>query len=126
MNCFNHPDVPAIGLCKYCQKGLCKDCVVDLGYGIACENHRVEVTALKEVHYSQGYSYLDEKSLQKTLMVYKTTSMIFLYVGIGMIAGGFLANTFERIILLIAGILFFGVSVMYSMDAKKLGKSMNK
>ncbi len=44
MNCFNHPDTPAIGICKFCQKGLCKECAYDLSHGLACKIHIREVT----------------------------------------------------------------------------------
>ena len=43
MYCFNHA-VNAIGLCKHCQRALCKDCCTDLGHGLACKNrHETEV-----------------------------------------------------------------------------------
>jgi len=38
MNCFNHRDKPAIGLCKACAKALCEDCVAELNNGLACKN----------------------------------------------------------------------------------------
>ena len=38
MNCFNHPDRPAIGFCKSCCKGLCVDCAATLPNGLACRN----------------------------------------------------------------------------------------
>jgi hypothetical protein len=38
MNCFNHRDKPAIGLCKACAKALCEECVVELTNGLACKN----------------------------------------------------------------------------------------
>ena len=38
MNCFNHPDRPAIGFCKSCCKGLCVDCAASLPNGLACVN----------------------------------------------------------------------------------------
>jgi hypothetical protein len=37
MNCFKHRDVPAVGLCKSCGKGLCPDCVAELVNGLACK-----------------------------------------------------------------------------------------
>ncbi len=46
MNCFNHPGVPAVGICKACQKGLCMECAVDLKHGIACKNHQEDVEML--------------------------------------------------------------------------------
>jgi len=36
MNCFNHPAVPAVGICKGCYQGLCSNCAVRVGRGIAC------------------------------------------------------------------------------------------
>ena len=41
MNCFYHPDKPAIGLCKYCQRGLCTECAAIVDDVVAC-NHRHE------------------------------------------------------------------------------------
>ena len=38
MNCFNHPDRPAVGFCKSCCKGLCADCAAVLPNGLACRN----------------------------------------------------------------------------------------
>jgi len=51
MNCFNHPDIPAVGICKVCHKGLCKGCAFDLGHGIACKNHREEVEVLNQYQF---------------------------------------------------------------------------
>ena len=38
MNCYYHHGVPAIGLCKNCHKGLCRECAVDVGNGLACKD----------------------------------------------------------------------------------------
>jgi hypothetical protein len=44
MNCYYHPDKPAIGLCKYCQRGLCSDCAAYAGDSLACKNlHEAQV-----------------------------------------------------------------------------------
>jgi hypothetical protein len=50
MNCFYHPGISAVGICKSCGKGLCPDCATDLGQGLACR-HRCEadVTALLDL-----------------------------------------------------------------------------
>jgi hypothetical protein len=39
MRCFYHQEKEAIGTCKSCGKGLCPDCAVDLGKGLACRGH---------------------------------------------------------------------------------------
>jgi hypothetical protein len=42
MRCFNHPDNEAIGGCKVCNKGLCRECAADLGHSLACRNSHEE------------------------------------------------------------------------------------
>lgn len=36
MNCFRHPQVVAVGICKACNKALCFDCSADLGWALVC------------------------------------------------------------------------------------------
>ena len=38
MKCFYHQDVDAVGICKSCQKGVCMDCLVEVGHSIACRS----------------------------------------------------------------------------------------
>jgi sulfite exporter TauE/SafE len=50
MNCFYHPDEPALGLCKYCQRGLCTDCAAVIDDVISCKNrHEDEVRQLGQL-----------------------------------------------------------------------------
>lgn len=42
MNCFYHPDTPAIGLCKHCQRGLCSNCAALVEDSLACQNRHEE------------------------------------------------------------------------------------
>lgn len=46
MHCFNHADRPAVGICKSCNKGLCKECLTELPNGIACKASCEERVAL--------------------------------------------------------------------------------
>ena len=39
MRCYYHQDKEAVGSCKSCGKGLCFDCAVDIGKGLACRGH---------------------------------------------------------------------------------------
>ena len=36
MSCFYHHERNSVGGCKCCGKGLCAECAVDLGKGLAC------------------------------------------------------------------------------------------
>ncbi len=48
MNCYYHPDRPAIGLCKYCQRGLCSECGANAGDSLACRGlHEEQVLAME-------------------------------------------------------------------------------
>jgi len=42
MNCYYHPDRPAAGLCKYCQRGLCAEDAALVEDSLACKNHHEE------------------------------------------------------------------------------------
>ena len=48
MLCYYHPKAKAVGLCKNCQKGLCQECAVDVGNGLACKD-RCE-TQVKDIN----------------------------------------------------------------------------
>jgi hypothetical protein len=44
MICYYHPDKPAVGLCKYCQRGLCADCTALIDDSLAChDRHETQV-----------------------------------------------------------------------------------
>ena len=39
MKCYYHHDKDAVGTCKSCQRGVCPECAVDMGKGLACRGH---------------------------------------------------------------------------------------
>ena len=48
MVCYYHPDKPAVGLCKYCQRGLCSGCAAHAGDSLACKGlHEQQVVAME-------------------------------------------------------------------------------
>lgn len=56
MNCYYHQSKAAVGICKNCQKGLCAECAVDVGNGLACKNScETQVLAINNF-YKQGES----------------------------------------------------------------------
>ena len=38
MNCFRHPEIVAVGICRSCMKGLCKECSIEAKSILACKN----------------------------------------------------------------------------------------
>lgn len=45
MQCFNCSNLAAVGTCKVCNKGLCRNCAQDLGYGLACKGEHEQRAA---------------------------------------------------------------------------------
>ena len=82
MHCFNHP-TNAVGLCKHCQRALCKDCCTDLGHGLACKNqHEVEVNHYNALIENAKRTY--ESSPKSSLMapIFSVLAgMVFMYFG---------------------------------------------
>ena len=107
MNCFNHPGVPAVGICKACQKGLCMECAVDLGHGIACKNHREEV-----------------ERLNATGGFFKQESLSFLSLGLALYLGGSFIST--NLILQFMGIVMLVLSFLFSILGSKPRKPKSK
>lgn len=42
MNCYYHPNQPAVGVCKHCQRGLCIACAMDVDGSLACKDRHEE------------------------------------------------------------------------------------
>jgi len=50
VNCFYHPEISAVGLCKHCQRGLCSKCAAIVNDVLACKDrHEEEVRALEQL-----------------------------------------------------------------------------
>jgi hypothetical protein len=50
MNCYYHPGVPALGTCKHCQRGLCTECIAEVGGVLACKDrHEEQVAAVEQL-----------------------------------------------------------------------------
>ncbi len=49
MDCFNHPDRSAVGVCKSCGRGLCHDCAVDSPNGLSCKGCEVRVQLMNQI-----------------------------------------------------------------------------
>ena len=36
MECFNHQNQPAVGVCSVCSKGVCRTCMTEVGARLSC------------------------------------------------------------------------------------------
>ncbi len=45
MKCFNHEHMDAVGVCRSCGRGLCRDCVAEVGLSCSCKGECEKVVA---------------------------------------------------------------------------------
>ena len=90
MNCFYHPNQPAVGICKSCNRGLCGECAAEVGKAMACRDRCEEdlraVQALIEANVrTRGVGAQLVKSSSTALFVAGTfvavTGAGFVYFG---------------------------------------------
>lgn len=62
MKCYNYNEVDVLGTCKACSKGICKQCLTDVGNGIACT-----ATCIEEVEQIN-------QLVEKNKTIYKRTA----------------------------------------------------
>lgn len=79
MNCFNHQNKCAVGLCKCCSKALCFDCATDLEMGLACKDkHESEVEAINMMIDSSTKAYSEApKSIFIEPLFYLFMGLVF-------------------------------------------------
>ena len=86
MKCFNHSEKEAIVICKNCNKGLCKECAVEVDNGIACKDKcEEEVSFLNQMLQKNKGMY--NKTAQSLYTAY------FIHLAMGVVFSGF-ANSF--------------------------------
>jgi len=105
MKCFNHHDKDAVGICKSCNKGLCPDCAVDVGNGIACKGTcQNEVIALNTLIEANNIANKKGASAcSKNIFVYGT--LAFIISGIGLM--GLMDGYRELLFLEFIGLFMF-------------------
>ena len=118
MNCYYHPEVPAVAVCKYCQKGLCTECAVDLKHGISCKQHQAEVNELYDIHF------MHKQSAQNTSRVYKQSAVAMSFMGIAGVVGGLVIGR-TGIILMAIGIACIFLAIAFSVYTNRMKKEKN-
>ena len=89
MNCFYHPEKTAIGLCKYCQRGLCTECAAVVDDVLAC-NHRHE----DEVHQLEQLAARNLFQSKRVGASYMRNAIFYGLVGVLFAGFGFMQYRF--------------------------------
>lgn len=113
MNCFYHPTLPALGVCKHCQRGLCQECITEVDDSLVCKNHHEEQVA--------GLNLLEKHNLLQAKRVgsnYRRNA-IFYFLSGSLFAGfGFYQLRFAGLQALF--LLFIGLFLLYAAIANFL------
>lgn len=115
MQCFNHHNEAAIGICKSCGKGICNKCCTELLNGLACKNScEKRVNSLNEMIDNQV------KILSTSNRNIKNLAYLFIIIGL-LLGVGFGALFFQENIL--AATIFISIGVVFIFTGiLKLGK----
>ncbi len=116
MKCFNHPDKDAVGICKNCNKGLCKDCIVEVENGIACKE-----TCVEEVKLINSLINRNKKSYGNVAGAHYKNAYIYGGLGLVFIFFGLFTNG-PKSFLLAGGIVFLIGAIFSVMSANKYKK----
>ena len=56
MECFKHENTSAVGICKSCNKAVCRDCAIEIPNGLACSDECA--------HYISELNEMNERGLK--------------------------------------------------------------
>jgi hypothetical protein len=112
MKCYNHPDIDAVGICKSCNKGLCRDCLTELENGIACT-----ATCIEEVKQVNSLIQRNKQSYSTASGAYMKNAYIYIGIGMVFIVFGFQTEGLKGFLITIG--VFFMLGAAFSMNSAR-------
>lgn len=126
MNCFNHNNVNAIGICTNCHKGICSSChLKGEKYLVCCEECARVVKDREEINDRAMRIYgIGPYSTGKNISI-STLATLFLGLVFLAFAGYELAEGITSMGLFIGafGLVFFILGILYWLRSKRMGFS---
>ena len=111
MQCYNHSNNCAIGVCTVCGRGLCGECTASSGSVIVCKNT-----------CSDGQSSSDNlyaKLQKKFAGIFAITALMYLLNGMILLIAGFTFRTLLGIYIIIPLGIVFMISALMQYTATK-------
>jgi len=124
MRCFYHQDREAVGGCKSCGKGLCAECAVNLGKGLACRDRcEPDVQALIAlVDRNIALAPATSRLIASGHVTRLVTAILFLAMGLVFIAWG-LTDPERLAFIIILGACFLAYGGYGFLQALRLSKA---
>jgi hypothetical protein len=118
VKCFNHSTIDAVGVCKHCNKGLCRECAVEITGSLSCRGPCEEQVALvNRLAHQAGASYA------KTSRAYLRSTLVYFILGVVFAVFAFRTDiTLLRTLLIIMSVVFFLGGVFYFRSSREFGK----
>lgn len=114
MECFAHPENPAVGICKSCGKAVCRSCAQDLGFAVVCSAAcGAEATDLNEMNQRGKRIYgigVQRRRLPSSVIMWVLFALFF--VGFG-VYHSFLRHQPEWFLLILGGLFAIIAFVAY-------------
>ena len=116
MRCFYHRDRDAVGECKACGKGVCAECAVDLGRGLACRD-RCEDEAKALIALIDNNLRMAQKTpalLRTNRHTYVSSGALHIVLGGVFLAWGLLATPRHDVPAVLGGVFVaYGLYTMF-------------
>lgn len=81
MKCFNHKERDAVAICKYCGKGLCEECAVQIDDVISCKG-KCEEKVRKQNELIDTSEKLTIKTKKNVTQSYYGSAFLAFIVGV--------------------------------------------
>ena len=114
MECFYHEGRAAVGTCRSCLRGVCRDCGVDLERGLACRDRCEAVVRdlLAMIDQSVQLRGVSSGILRASRGLWLALSVVSLAVGVFVGAWGLTLPAFREISLLGIPFLVVGAAAL--------------
>lgn len=117
MNCYYHPNQPAVGLCKHCQRGLCIACAADVDGSLGCKDRHEE-----QVHALDGLTSRNLLQAGRVGSVYRRNAVFYSLVGILFAGFGYYQLRYaglQALFLLLIGLFLLYAAIANYLESRK-------
>ena len=117
MNCYYHPDQPAVGVCKHCQRGLCAEDAALVDDSLACKGRHEE--QVRDISQLMQRNILQAKRIGS---VYSRNAIFYFLVGAAFTAFGFYQvrwTGLQGLFLLIVGLFLLFAAGLNFFEGRK-------